>query len=378
MFYFTVLTDYGFSLSATKDISIYRHDVGHLSRIYSEVMTTKAVLCILSLCIITVALLLTPKYQVYSLVTCLSFTIVLGQLLLPTWFFQGVEKMKYITYINILSRTLYAILIFVFINKADDYIYINLINGGSAIVGGVIGLIIVYKKFQISFSLPNFQQIKNQLVGSWSVFISNVTVTVANNTNILILGLFATPLQLGYYSIAEKVFLIFRSFAGILHQVVYPRVCILAQASFSTLAIFLRKIVIVVLATFLPLSLLIFLLSDYIVFLITGEYLGEASFILKIISLGPFMAALNIPVSQTMLAYHLTRNYAMIMSVGAVANIILNFTLASYFKAVGTAYSILITETLITSMLFIAVYKYYPQYFFLKKNSPHGELEIKK
>ncbi|MEJ8802676.1 flippase [Pontibacter sp. H249] len=369
MFYFTVLTDYGFNLSATKEVSTHRGNLLKVSAIFSEVLATKTILFVASLFAIFAFFFFLPEYRIYITLTLFSLTIVLGQLIIPTWFFQGIEKMKYITYINIINRALYAILIFLYIKQKDDYIYINLINGVSSIVGGILILGIAFKKFQIKVHLPSLEQIKQQLEEGWNIFFSNVTVTIANNTNILILGFYANPLVLGYYSIAEKIFIIFRSFAIILHQVIYPRVCFLAQESTSMLTHFLRKTTAVIIAAFLSLSIVTFFLSDYIIYLVSGQYIDEASLILRIIAIGPLMAALAVPASQVMLANQLSKDYAVILSIGAVLNVSLNFILAYYFKAVGTAICILVTETVVVCTLYYVLYKYHPKYIFFNRKA---------
>lgn len=364
MLYLNVFTDYGFNLTATKDISINRDNKNYLSAVFSEVIVTKTLLFLLSAVVLLLAFLFVPQLQEYSTLILLSFPIVIGQLLQPLWFFQGVERMKYITYINITTRALYAICIFAFIRETEDYLYINFINGLTAIIGGVMSFVIIFYTFSVKFKIPSFTRVVRQLKDGWSIFISTITVTIANNTNILILSLFASPLILGYYSIAEKVFLITRTFAVILHQVVYPRICLLAQQPFELLAAFLNKILKLILLTFLPLAIGVFVFADYIVYLIAGEYHSTASMVLRIVCFAPLMAALNIPVAQTMLAFHLNKTFAIIVSIGAAANIGLNLVLASQFKAIGTAWSILITEMLITALLYIVYYKRYPQYAF--------------
>ncbi|WP_299701029.1 flippase [uncultured Pontibacter sp.] len=377
MLYLNVFTDYGFNLTATKDISVNRDNKTYLSTVFSEVIVTKAVLFLVSGIVLLLAFSFVPQIQVYSTLIMLSLPIVLGQLLQPLWFFQGMEQMKYITYINITTRALYAICIFAFINEADDYLYINFINGITAIIGGVLSFVIVFRTFGLKFKLPRFTQLTRQLKDGWSIFISTITVTIANNTNILILSLFATPLVLGYYSIAEKVFLITRTFAVILHQVVYPRICLLAQQPFKILAVFLNKILKLILLTFLPLGIGVFVFADYIVFLIAGEYHSVASTVLRIVCFAPLMAALNIPVAQTMLAFRLNRTFATIVSIGAAANIGLNLVLASQFKAIGTAWSILLTEMLITILLYVVFYKQYPQYSFFSLSRSGSQEQVK-
>jgi len=369
MNYFVVITDYGFNMSATKDVSLSRGNKDTVSQVFFEVLFTKAFLCVLLFVGLLVVVISVPKFQVHSNLILFSFLIVVGQVLQPSWFFQGIERMKYITYITLITKALYAICIFIFVTKSSDFIFVNLITGMTSIVGGIISLIIAFNSCGLSYKLPGIQEIKSQLTNGWDIFISSITITIANNSNILILSLFTNTFVVGYYSIAEKVFYILRTFAVVLYQVIYPRVCLLSKDTFAHLSQFLQNILKLVLVIFLPLSIVIFFLADYIISLISGAYIGEAALILKIICFGPFIAALNIPAAQTMLAYHLNKKYAIIATVGAVVNILSNIVLAYHFQGIGTALSIIITETVVTALLYFVLGRYYPQYSFFRDQS---------
>lgn len=367
MGYFVILTDYGFNLAATKDVSIHRNNLNKISRVFTEVMGTKIVLLFISLMLVCIAFLLVPEYQAQGVLIYGSFFIVLGQVLQPVWLFQGLEQMRFLTYLNLLAKGVYTLLIFSFISEEADYIYVNFINGISMTLAGLVSLLIVFSRFGLRVKKVSFSAVKKQLKKGGSIFVSSVSITISNNTNLVILSLFADAVTVGYYSIAEKVFMFTRTFAGVLYQAVYPNVCMLAQESFAKLAVFLKQVLVVVLVSFLPLCALVFIFSGTVVSLIAGEFIPEATTMLRILSFGALFAALNIPASQTLLAYHLDKDYALISSGGAALNVLLNVSLAYLFGGEGTATAAIITESGVTLMLYLTLNRYYPQYSLLKQ-----------
>ncbi len=62
--------------------------------------------------------------------------------------------MKYITFINLWSRCVFLILIFVLIKEESDYLLVPIINGIGALFSGFMGMIIIFKKDKIKFFIP--------------------------------------------------------------------------------------------------------------------------------------------------------------------------------------------------------------------------------
>jgi PST family polysaccharide transporter len=280
---------------------------------------------------------------------------VIGQTLLPVWFFQGIEQMKYITYLSLAAKVVFVVLVFTLVRTADDYPYILFFNGLGTIAPGAASLWLAQRTFKLSLKLPTQAQVRQQLREGWYVFISNFSISVYINSNVFILGLFTNDVVVGYYGIAERVVGAVRQLLVVFSQAVYPHVCKLSQHTFEQIRAFFAHF-------FLPFALLIivgcagvFVFADEVVYVLAGSRLPQVSLLLRLLAFVPVIVLFNIPAYQVLLAYNLPRSYMIVLTSASCLNLLLNSVLAYFFGGTGTAISVLVTELFVTVGLYVLV-----------------------
>ena len=352
--YFNILTDYGFNLSATREISIHRDNAQKVSEIFSSVMIIKFCLLVLSFVIMNILVFSFWKFRQDWLIYYLTFGMVVGQLLFPVWFFQGMEKMKYITFLNITSRLIFTFAIFVFIRQTSDYIYVPLLNLFGYLVAGALALWIVFKGFKVGFKVPSYASLIHQLKEGWYIFISTMAISLYTVSNTFILGIFTNNTIVGYYSGAEKIIKAVQGLLSPISQTIYPHISKLASESKDQALRFIRKMTFLVGAGSFVLSLIVFIFADTIVRILLGSQYLESIAVLRILSFLPFIIGLsNIFGVQTMLAFDLKKGFSNILISASIVNIILAFILVPIYKHIGISFAVIISETFVTSSMFL-------------------------
>jgi len=368
MSYLIIVTDYGFSLSATKDISINRTNKQKLTEVYNIVISTKAVLLLITFLVFVAIVQLTPSYRSENYLFWGSFFLVLGQAFFPIWFFQGIEQMRPLAFMNLIARLLQIAGLLIFVQEPSHYIRVNLLQGLGNVIASASGIWYIKKKYDLQFEFAGYLEIKNQLIQGWNTFSIVLTMSFYMSTNILFLQMFAPNKTIvGYYGLAERVLQVVRQLLSVFFQSIYPYVCQKASKSFTEVRVFLWK-------TIIPFSVVIALgciflynFSSIILKIISGSATPEVSSILQILSIVPFIIAINIPSYQLLLAYEFNRTIATVNFIAILLNIILNLTLTKNYFATGTAWTVVFTELIITLGLHLALETWHSNYSFWRK-----------
>jgi O-antigen/teichoic acid export membrane protein len=346
--YLGILVSFGFSISATKDISIHRDNHSKLSEIVSSVFILKAGLFIISLLIVSILIFTIPFFKDYKLLFFLSMWFCLYEFIFPIWYFQGLEKMKYITFINLGSRCIFLILIFVLIKEESDYLLVPIINGIGSLFSGLMGMIIIFKKDKIKFFIPKISVLAYYFKDSLPIFISNLSQLYIK-MNKIIIGAFIGLDSVAYYDVAEKITNLMKTPISLISQTVFPK--IVKDKNLS----FIQKILKINLVIQIVLLLIVMATAPFIVRLISGKDIPVAVTSLIILSLTVIPVVINNAFAvQTLLAFGFKKYFARsIIGSGIVyAVFILNMYIFNIWYLYGICFAVLIAE-LATSLLSI-------------------------
>ncbi len=360
--YLIIFTDYGFNLSATRSISIHRNNLAKVSQIFSEVLITKLILFLVSIGLVTIVVFLVPRFRAEWLLYMCTLSIVFGNTIFPVWFFQGMEYMRHITFINLISKIVFTGLIFIFIQSPHDYIYVPAYQGVGGIVASVASFWIIRKQFGVHLRLVKVKNITYQLREGWPVFLSNFSSNFYINSNIFILSFFANATVIGYYSIAEKIIWGVRQLLTAVFQSIYPHVCKIATESHEQLKNFFYGVSWGLLGGCFLIGISILIFANPVVYIVSGKYIGEVVFLVRLLAFVPLISALNIPAFQTLLAYNLQRSSMIILFIGCFVSLFSNSILANLYLATGTIISVMITELFITVGLYVVLYVKHPMF----------------
>jgi PST family polysaccharide transporter len=356
--YFTILTDYGFNLSATQEISINRNDKIRVAEIFSSVFILKMLFFIISSLIFFAVVFLVPQFREHLLLFFVTFLSVLGTALFPLWFYQGIEKMNYILIITVSVRLMVTVLIFVIIKNENDFIKLAGLNTSAQFIIGFAGLLIVLNKFQIKYILPKISLLKLQIKNGLNLFLSTVWINLYTTSNVFILGLFAPATVVGYFAAADKIRMAFQGILSPMSQSVFPYVNNLLNDSYERFISFNKKLFKIALTVGTIISITLFLLSEPLVHIILGKGYEPSVLVLRIIAWLPLVIFLsNVLGIQTMLPMNKQKGFAIILFFAAMINLILSFILVPKYFEIGTAISVLATEIFVTMAFFVVIKK---------------------
>lgn len=201
-----IVTDFGFNLSATRQIASHQDDREFVRRIVGAVHLCKLFLLVpVGALFFFFIFLQTQQYGEYASFFWLLLIPVVGQTFQPIWFFQGMERMGFITLFVVLARSSYVLLAILWVSNPEDYLWVAVASGVAQVFGAVLAVGFMVK-LGYSPLLPEWHFTKSVFFNSVEYFWSRAAVATYTAGGAFYLGLVSTPSTVAYYSAAEQLY----------------------------------------------------------------------------------------------------------------------------------------------------------------------------
>ncbi len=216
-------SDFGFNIKGIREMGRVRSEVDKTSLVSTILVIKTFVLIILSF-LYLILIISHPALSEDLLLYSGSFVLVLHQSFQNNWYFQSLQKYRYLTITTFLSRSIYFLLIFFYITNESDYYLVNIFNGGTGLIGSLILLMIIAREIRFSFQVYKKQELKEFIRDAAKLFLSN-TVNSVRSTGVILASLFLSGSALGIYGIIDKIVLLIRNMYTVIYNAYFPVLC---------------------------------------------------------------------------------------------------------------------------------------------------------
>jgi PST family polysaccharide transporter len=219
--------EYGFDISASRETSRHRDDPERLSALISGVLGAKVLLALVCIA----GALFSRRYTHHiapSLALFWASTIWgVCQGINMLWFFQGLERMRLASVLEISGKVLATLSIFVLVHKPDDGWKVMAAQCVGCVVAHGVTVVLAYR--EVGFRWPTPSSVWNALRLGGSMFLFRAVQSLSGSVNRLVLGAVAPVAILGEYAGAERITRVFQQGMWPVNQALYPKLTHQAQ-----------------------------------------------------------------------------------------------------------------------------------------------------
>ena len=221
----SMFLDFGFTLSATQKISVWRFKKKYVSRLIGSIFLIKFFILFFVATSLILYSFLSVKYASHANLFLLSLVPIIGLGFQLDWFFIGIEQMHYITIFSIIGKFIFVFLVMLLVSNERDYLWVPVANGLAQISALLVSFCLLYR-LGYHIARPRQRDIFYTLKVTSGFFIARLSVTTYMNSGVVLLGLFSTPTAVATYSMAEQLYRALQSVFAPVVQAIYPYMAI--------------------------------------------------------------------------------------------------------------------------------------------------------
>lgn len=350
--YFILFAGLGISTYAIREGSKIRDDKERFEEFSTEVFSISFFSSLLSFVLLFLSIFFIKELSPYKFeIIILSFEVIIVFLNID-WLFSIFEDFFVITIRSIIVNIISIVLIFIFVKSREDFlVYLGIVSF-TKVITNVYNYFYSRKiiKLQISYRLKLKKHMKPILI----IFSTSIAITIYMNSDITMLGFLTNDYYVGLYSMAAKIYSIFKNLLVSILVVMIPKFSILSEKEDNIeVCKYFKKVFNVLITLLLPSILGMIILSKEVIMLIGGVDYVYSIFTFQILLVAAIFSLFSYLYTQCIIIPMRMEKYFFIATIiSACVNLLLNFLLIPIWKDKAAAFTTLISEVIV----FVIIY----------------------
>ena len=351
--YFTMLAMLGMNYYGTREVARLRNDREKLSRFCMEMLTINGCTTILAYVLLAVTMLFSPRLSDYRTLLLINSVAIVLQGMGMEWLYQGMEEYRYIAIRSALFQIGALASLFVFVRNENDVIPYAVVSLTASSGSYILNFFNARKFFDLH--IPAYFNLKKHLKPLFWLFSMAVSIELYTVLDTTMLGLLKGDVAVGLYTAAIKVERIVNAVIASVGVVLIPRLSFyIGQREYERINSIIDKAFNYIFMLSIPAAVGIFVLSDDIILLVSGNQFARAGLTMQIMSpiiiFIPFSTLTN---QQIFIPMRKEKLILISTSVGAIVNLTLNALLIPRYAENGAAVATTIAEAAVALVCFV-------------------------
>ena len=229
----TVVVNFGFDLPYAKRVAqiiAKGGDKERMSDVLSRVQTAKIGLDIAVGCLYAILILVIPFFRTHWLLFAIGFAQTLSCIFFPQWYFQGVQRMRVVTYIQVGCKLLSLPFIFICLHAPEDVWILMLINTSASLIGATIAWLLIRYKDDVRMHVVSPRTVRTDYAEAFPFFLTNVMGTLKEQGIIWLVGGFLGMADVAVYDLANKIVTLPRIVLMKMNDALFPKIAVRSSA----------------------------------------------------------------------------------------------------------------------------------------------------
>ncbi|GGN00276.1 O-antigen transporter [Thermus composti] len=339
--YLYLVLDYGFGLSATREVARSRQDPARLGEILAGVFHARLLLVLPTFFLAFLLYFGFPFFQEEKALFFGALLAALGQGLNTLWFFQGLEEMRAVALLEGSIRGLTTLGIFLLVRDAEDLALPLFLQAFAAWMVGLWGM--RWALGRVFF--PGLRGGWAWLRRGLGLFAYSLATLLYTSLNVALVSLFVPPGAVGHYAAAERLVRPLVNLWAPLSRLFFPRLSFAWKQDRREAWRWVRYGGLATVGLGLGVSLFLFLTSPWLVPWFLGPGYEDSVLLVRVMSLFLLLSSVSSFLGmQVLLPMGLDRPFLWLTLGAGMFNIVLGAFLVWWMGVLGMAWGMVVVE----------------------------------